>query len=78
MKLASGISPVAKMLDKGINVSLGTDGAASNNNMDMLEEMKIAALGQKVNTFDPTVLKADDVFKMATIGGATALMSLGP
>jgi 5-methylthioadenosine/S-adenosylhomocysteine deaminase len=73
MKLASGISPVAKMLDKGINVSLGTDGAASNNNMDMLEEMKIAALGQKVNTFDPTVLKADDVFKMATIGGATAL-----
>jgi len=73
MKLASGISPVTKMLDKGINLSLGTDGTASNNNMDMLEEMKIAALGQKVNTSDPTVLKADDVFKMATIGGATAL-----
>ncbi len=73
MKLASGVSPVAKMLDKGINVSLGTDGAASNNNLDMLEEMKIAALQQKVNTLDPTVLKADDVFKMATLGGATAL-----
>jgi 5-methylthioadenosine/S-adenosylhomocysteine deaminase len=73
MKLASGVSPVAKMLDKGINVSLGTDGAASNNNLDMLEEMKIAAIQQKVNTFDPTVLKAEDVFKMATIGGATAL-----
>ena len=73
MKLASGISPVAKMLNNDINLSLGTDGAASNNNLDMLEEMKIAALLQKVNTFDPTVLKADDVFKMATIGGATAL-----
>lgn len=73
MKLASGVSPVAKMMDKGINVSLGTDGAASNNNLDMLEEMKIAALQQKVTTFDPTVLKADDAFKMATIGGATAL-----
>ncbi|TMS41155.1 MAG: amidohydrolase family protein [Methanobacterium sp.] len=73
MKLASGISPVAKMLDKGINVSLGTDGAASNNNLDMLEEMKIAAIQQKVNTFDPTVLNAGDVFKMATTGGAAAL-----
>jgi 5-methylthioadenosine/S-adenosylhomocysteine deaminase len=73
MKLASGISPVSKMFDKGINLSLGTDGAASNNNLDMLEEMKIASLLQKMNNFDPTVLKADDVFKMATLGGATAL-----
>ena len=73
MKLASGISPVAKMQDKGIDISLGTDGAASNNNLDMLEEMKIAALQQKVNTLDPTVLKAEEVFNMATIGGATAL-----
>lgn len=73
MKLASGVSPVAKMMDKGINVSLGTDGAASNNNLDMLEEMKIAAIQQKVNTGDPTVLRAEDVFKIATIGGATAL-----
>lgn len=73
MKLASGISPVAKMLDKDINVSLGTDGAASNNNLDMLEEMKIAAIQQKVNTSDPTVLNADEVFKMATTNGAAAL-----
>lgn len=73
MKLASGISPVAKMMDKGIHLSLGTDGAASNNNLDMLEEMKIAALLQKVDNLDPTVLNAGEVFKMATIGGATAL-----
>jgi 5-methylthioadenosine/S-adenosylhomocysteine deaminase len=73
MKLASGTSPVAKMMEKGVNLSLGTDGAASNNNMDMLEEMKIATLQQKVANLDPTVLKADEVFKMANIGGATAL-----
>lgn len=73
MKLASGISPVAKMMDKGINLSIGTDGAASNNNLDMFEEMKIAALQQKVKNMDPTVLKAEDVFKMVTMGGATAL-----
>lgn len=73
MKLASGISPVAEMMDKGINISLGTDGAASNNNLDMLEEMKIAALQQKVNTLNPTVLAAEEVFKMATIDGAKAL-----
>jgi 5-methylthioadenosine/S-adenosylhomocysteine deaminase len=73
MKLASGVSPVPKMMDMGINLSLGTDGVASNNNLDMLEEMKIASLLQKVNTFDPTVLKADNVFKMATLGGAAAL-----
>ncbi len=73
MKLASGTSPVAKMMEKGVNLSLGTDGAASNNNLDMLEEMKIAALQQKVANLDPTVLKAGEVFKMATRGGATAL-----
>jgi 5-methylthioadenosine/S-adenosylhomocysteine deaminase len=73
MKLASGTSPVAKMLDRGINLSLGTDGAASNNNLDMFEEMKTAALQQKVFNLDPTVLKAEDTFKMATIGGATAM-----
>ena len=50
MKLSSGVSPVAELLGKGISVSLGTDGVASNNNMDMLEEMKIAALLQKVQT----------------------------
>ena len=73
MKLASGTSPVAQMMDKGINVSLGTDGAASNNSLDILEEMKIAALQQKVKNLDPTVLSAEEVFKMATINGAAAL-----
>lgn len=73
MKLASGISPVSKLIDAGVNMSLGTDGAASNNNLDMIEEMKIAALLQKVNTLDSTVLPSEKVFEMATIGGARAL-----
>ncbi|MBM4240533.1 MAG: amidohydrolase family protein [Euryarchaeota archaeon] len=73
MKLASGVSPVDKMLKNGICVSLGTDGAASNNNLDMLEEMKTAALLQKVHNLDPTALSAEKVFEMATMGGATAL-----
>jgi 5-methylthioadenosine/S-adenosylhomocysteine deaminase len=73
MKLGSGISPVSQLVDEGINVSLGTDGAASNNNLDMFEEMKLAALLQKVNTGDPTVLPAEKVLEMATIDGATAL-----
>ncbi len=73
MKLSSGVSPVAEILRKGGCVSLGTDGPASNNNMDMLEEMKIAALLQKVKTMDPTVLTAQEVFNMATINGANSL-----
>lgn len=73
MKLASGISPVSKLMESDVNVSLGTDGAASNNNLDMIEEMKIAALLQKVNTMDSTVLPAEKVFNMATINGAKAL-----
>ena len=73
MKLSSGVAPVAELLGKGVNVSMGTDGSASNNNMDLLEEMKIAALLQKVKTMDPTVLTAQDVFKMATINGANSL-----
>ena len=73
MKLSSGVSPVAELLGNGISVSLGTDGVASNNNMDMLEEMKIAALLQKVQTRDPTIMSAEEVFKMATINGANSL-----
>ncbi|MFY9639100.1 MAG: amidohydrolase family protein [Methanobacterium sp.] len=73
MKLSSGVSPVSELLLRGVSVSLGTDGPASNNNMDMLEEMKIAALLQKVTTMDPTALAADEVFKMATITGAESL-----
>ncbi|MBN2109816.1 MAG: amidohydrolase family protein, partial [Methanosarcinaceae archaeon] len=73
MKLASGIAPVARLLDAGANVSLGTDGCASNNNLDLFEEMKTAALLQKVSTMDPTVLPARQVLEMATVNGAKAL-----
>ena len=73
MKLASGIAPVAKLLAAGANVSLGTDGCASNNNLDLFEEMKTAALLQKVSTMDPTVLPAHQLLEMATINGAKAL-----
>ncbi len=73
MKLASGIAPVSKLVNDDVCVSIGTDGAASNNNMDLFEEMKTAALLQKVNTMDPTVMPADQIFKMATIDGARTL-----
>ena len=73
MKLASGIAPVHKMLEKGVNVSLGTDGCASNNNLDLFEEMKTAALLHKVNTFSPTALPARQVLEMGTVNGAKAL-----
>ena len=73
MKLASGIAPVSKLMDNGICVSLGTDGASSNNNLDLIEEMKIASLLQKVSTLDPNVLNSDETIAMATIKGAEAL-----
>ncbi|WP_456396734.1 amidohydrolase family protein [Thermococcus sp.] len=73
MKLASGVMPLAKLLKAGVNVALGTDGSASNNNLDMLEEMKLAALLHKVYNFDPTVADAGTVFRMATLNGARAL-----
>jgi 5-methylthioadenosine/S-adenosylhomocysteine deaminase len=73
MKLASGISPVSKLLDKKISLSLGTDGSASNNNLDMFEEIKIASLLQKVDTLNPKVLNAEESFKLITINGAKAL-----
>jgi len=73
MKLASGISPVTRLVEKGVCVSLGTDGAASNNNLDLFQEMKTATLLQKVNLMDPTVLPAGKVMEMATSDGAAAL-----
>lgn len=73
MKLASGISPVNELIQIGACVSIGTDGAASNNNLDMIEEMKIASLLQKVHKLNPTTLKADKVLEMSTINGARAL-----
>ena len=73
MKIASGISPVADMLAAGVRVGLGTDGAASNNDLDMWEEMRLAAFLQKVERMDPEVLPAPTVLAMATIGGAEAI-----
>lgn len=73
MKLASGIAPVVQLLEAGVTVGLGTDGAASNNNLDMFEEMRAAALLQKVANDNPEALPAYAVLEMATIGGARAL-----
>lgn len=73
MKLASGAAPVDKMMNAGVNVALGTDGASSNNNLDMFEELRVASLLQKLITSDPTVLRAYDALRMATVAGAKAL-----
>lgn len=73
MKLASGIAPVPHLLDAGITVALGTDGCASNNNLDMFGEMDTCAKLHKAATLDPTVLPAETVLKMATVNGAAAL-----
>lgn len=73
MKLASGIAPVTKMLAAGVDVGLGTDGASSNNNLDMLEEMRTAALLSKVSNMDPTVMPAYTALEMATSRGAKVL-----
>ena len=73
MKLASGIAPIADLLAAGVNVAMGTDGAASNNRLDLFQEMRQAALLAKVATMDPTVLPASRVLHMATMGGARAL-----
>jgi 5-methylthioadenosine/S-adenosylhomocysteine deaminase len=73
MKLASGIAPVPEMMRRGIIVGLGTDGCASNNNLDLFSEMDTAAKLHKVHAMDPTVMDAKTVLKMATIEGAKAL-----
>lgn len=73
LKLASGISPVPKMLKKGVTVSLGTDGACSNNTADMFETMKATALLHKGVNENPTLTPAKQVLEMATIEGAKAL-----
>ena len=73
MKLASGISPVSKLIENDICVSIGTDGASSNNNLDLIEELKTASLLQKVSTLDPNVLNSHEAIAMGTIKGAEAL-----
>ncbi|MBQ2636287.1 MAG: amidohydrolase family protein [Methanobrevibacter sp.] len=73
MKLASGVAPVSKLIENDICVSIGTDGASSNNNLDLIEELKTASLLQKVSTLDPKVLTSDEAIAMGTIKGAEAL-----
>ena len=73
MKLGAGVAPVPAMLDRGIDVGLGTDGCASNNNLDLFGEMGMCAKLHKVFSADPTVLPAEKVVEMATIGGARVL-----
>lgn len=73
LKLASGLCPVQKLLDAGVNVALGTDGAASNNDSDMLGEMRTAALIGKLAANNAAALPAASVLHMATLGGAKAL-----
>jgi 5-methylthioadenosine/S-adenosylhomocysteine deaminase len=73
LKLASGMCPVARLVEAGVNVALGTDGAASNNDLDMFGEMRTAALLAKGTSQDPTALPAHAALAMATINGARAL-----
>jgi len=73
MKLASGIAPVASLRAAGVTVSIGTDSAASNNSLDMLAEMRAAALLAKASSGDASIVSAMDALRMATIDGATAL-----
>lgn len=73
LKLGSGICPLKKHIENGVGVGFGTDGAASNNDLDMFEEMRTAALLQKGFFQDPTVLPADSVINIATTGGAENL-----
>jgi 5-methylthioadenosine/S-adenosylhomocysteine deaminase len=73
LKLASGFAPVTEMLATGLNVGIATDGPASNNDLDMFEEMRLATFIAKAITGDPTVLPARQVFEMATSMGAKAL-----
>lgn len=73
LKLASGMAPIAKLLAAGVNVGIGTDGAASNNRLDMFTEMRQAALLGKALADDPTALPAAQVLRMATLHGARAL-----
>src|SRR5918994_7461205 len=73
LKLGSGIAPVVKMLELGVNVGIGTDGAASNNDLDMFEEMRLAALLAKGISGDPTALPARQALAMATRVGARAV-----
>lgn len=70
MKLASGIMPIKEMLKNDLTIGLGTDGCASNNNLDLFEEMKVCSLIHKVNLLDPSFLRAQEILDMVTINAA--------
>lgn len=73
MKLAAGIAPVPRLLDAGVTVGIGTDGCASNNDLDMWREMDMTAKLHKINAGDPTILPAPQVMALATREGARAI-----
>ncbi|MDO5301681.1 MAG: amidohydrolase [Tissierellia bacterium] len=73
LKLASGFTPIVKMLEKGLTIALGTDGDSSNNNQNILEEMHLAGIVNKALTLDPEAVPAAEVLRMATINGAKAM-----
>ena len=73
MKLASGICPISKLLNSGVNVGIGTDGAASNNDLNLFGELKSATLLAKINSMDATALTASEALTLGTLGGAKAL-----
>lgn len=73
LKLGSGVARIPEMLEQGINVALGTDGPASNNNLDMLEEIRLAALISKGVYMNPELVSANEALRMATVNGAKAL-----
>ncbi len=73
MKLGMGVTPVPELLAAGVDVALGTDGPGSNNDLDMLEECRLATLLQKSHHLSPTILPAEDALRLATQGGARAM-----
>jgi 5-methylthioadenosine/S-adenosylhomocysteine deaminase len=73
MNMADGVSPISQLINEGVNVCIGTDGAASTGRLDMFSEMKTAALLQKVTFMDPSQISAKEILKMATVNGAKAL-----
>ncbi len=73
LKLAAGVAPIQKMLNAGVNVGVATDGPASNNDLDMFEEMRLASLLAKGINYDPVALPAKETIRMATINGAKAI-----
>jgi 5-methylthioadenosine/S-adenosylhomocysteine deaminase len=72
MKLASGVCPVPSYQNANVNVSLGTDGSTTNNTLDMIAEMRLLGLMQKINTMDPRVTPAQNLLDIVTINGAKA------